>query len=206
MDSATEDDWNAFKDDVIRALSSPREAVQARFELKKATQRADETVAQFGERLRDLRRFGYRSDNQAAMESALIDALSGGILRDEILRDEISIEYKLDRYSSLQTEIQAEGWCCYNVAVEVGARGVVAQSLERAARRIGFKGRELKKLGRLAPDSLCNVYATSMQQHKNTLCNVYAIIATSLHNEHSMHNPCTFSLCNVYATSLHSTI
>ena len=39
---------------------------------------------------------------------------------------------------SLQTEIQAEGWCCYNVAVEVGARGVVAQSLERAARRIGL--------------------------------------------------------------------
>ena len=35
-----------------------------------------------------------------------------------------------------------------NVAVEVGARGVVAQSLERAARRIGFKGRELKKLVR----------------------------------------------------------
>ena len=59
-----------------------------------------------------------------------------------------SHEYKLDRYSSLQTEIQAEGWCCYNVAVEVGARGVVAQSLERAARRIGFKGRELKKLVR----------------------------------------------------------
>ena len=84
MDSATEDDWNSFKDDVIRALSSPREAVQARFELKKATQRADETVAQFGERLRDLGRLGYRSDNQAAMESALIDALSGGILRDEI--------------------------------------------------------------------------------------------------------------------------
>ena len=84
LDSATEDDWNAFKDEVIRALSSPREAIQARFELKKATQRVDETVAQFGERLRELGRLGYRSDNQAAMESALIDALSGGVLRDEI--------------------------------------------------------------------------------------------------------------------------
>ena len=55
------------------------------------------------------------------------------------------------------------------------------------------------EVGRLAPDSLCNVYATSMQQQKNTLCNVYA---TSLHNEHSMHTPCTVSLCNVYATSM----
>ncbi|XP_063694224.1 uncharacterized protein LOC134825946 [Bolinopsis microptera] len=59
-----------------------------------------------------------------------------------------SHEYKLDRYSGLQAEIQAKGWCCYNAAVEVGARGVVAQSLERAARRIGFRGRELKKLVR----------------------------------------------------------
>ena len=75
LDSATEDDWNAFKDEVIRALSSPREAIQARFELKKATQRVDETVAQFGERLRELGRLGYRSDNQAALKSALIDAL-----------------------------------------------------------------------------------------------------------------------------------
>ena len=56
-----------------------------------------------------------------------------------------------------------------------------------------------RQVGRLAPDSLCNVYATSMQQQKNTLCNVYA---TSLHNEHSMHTPCTVSLCNVYATSM----
>ena len=44
--------------------------------------------------------------------------------------------------ASLQTEIRAKGWCCYNSAVEVGARGVVAQSLERAARRIGFKAGE----------------------------------------------------------------
>ena len=59
-----------------------------------------------------------------------------------------SHELKLDRYNSLQAEIQAKGWCCYNFAVEVGARGVVAKSLESAARRVGFRGRELKKLVR----------------------------------------------------------
>jgi hypothetical protein len=84
LPSASGNDWTVFKNDVIKALSSPREAVQARFELKKATQRADETVAQFGERLRDLGRLGYLSTENAAKESALKDALSGGVLRDEI--------------------------------------------------------------------------------------------------------------------------
>ena len=76
--------WNAFKTAVIRALSSPSEAVQARFELKRAAQRADETVAQFGDRLRELGRLGYNTDQDAAKESALKDALAGGVLRDEI--------------------------------------------------------------------------------------------------------------------------
>jgi hypothetical protein len=52
LTSASGANWTGFKADVIKALSSPREDVQAQFELKKATQRADETVAQFGERLR----------------------------------------------------------------------------------------------------------------------------------------------------------
>ncbi|KAL5251266.1 hypothetical protein ACHWQZ_G016834 [Mnemiopsis leidyi] len=59
-----------------------------------------------------------------------------------------SHEYKLDRYNLLEAEIQGKGWRCHNFAVEVGARGVVAQSLEKAARRVGFKGRYLKKLVR----------------------------------------------------------
>ena len=41
-----------------------------------------------------------------------------------------SHEYKLDRYNLLDAEIQEKGWRCYNFAVEVEARGVVAQSLE----------------------------------------------------------------------------
>ena len=84
LESSTEDDWTNFKAEVIKALSSPREAVQARFELKKATQRMDESVAQFGERLRDLGRLGYKTEEHAAMESALKDALTGGVRRDEI--------------------------------------------------------------------------------------------------------------------------
>jgi len=60
----------------------------------------------------------------------------------------VSHEYKLDRYSTLQAEIQAKGWSCVNVAVEVGARGVVGRSLESAARSIGIRGRILKKFMR----------------------------------------------------------
>ena len=59
-----------------------------------------------------------------------------------------SHELKLDRYNSLQAEIQANGWSCYSFAVEVGARGVVAASLECAARKMGLTGRALKKLVR----------------------------------------------------------
>ena len=38
-------------------------------------------------------------------------------------------ELKLDRYSELQVECQENGWSCYNMAVEVGARGVAANGL-----------------------------------------------------------------------------
>ena len=34
-------------------------------------------------------------------------------------------ELMLDQHTSLQAEIQANGWSCFNFAVEVGARGVV---------------------------------------------------------------------------------
>ena len=84
LPSLDEDDWASFKEEVTQALSSPREAVQARFELKKASQRADETVAQFGERLRNLGRLGYKPNDVPAMESAMKDALAGGVIRDEI--------------------------------------------------------------------------------------------------------------------------
>ncbi|KAL5264824.1 hypothetical protein ACHWQZ_G005783 [Mnemiopsis leidyi] len=84
LTSLEDDDWAVFKEEVIQALSSPREAVQARFELKKASQRPDETVAQFGERLRNLGRLGYKPNDFPAMESAMKDALAGGVIRDEI--------------------------------------------------------------------------------------------------------------------------
>ena len=51
-------------------------------------------------------------------------------------------------FSELQVECQENGWSCYNMAVEVGARGVVAESLIKAAAAIGMRGRAQKKLVR----------------------------------------------------------
>ena len=44
--------------------------------------------------------------------------------------------------------VECNGWLCYNVAVEVGARGLVADSLRNAASLIGIRRRALKKLVR----------------------------------------------------------
>ena len=59
-----------------------------------------------------------------------------------------SHELKLDRYAKLQVDCQSAGWSCYNVAIEVGARGFAAESLQRAATAIGIRGRAAKKLVR----------------------------------------------------------
>ena len=80
----TEDDWDTFKAEVIKALSTPSVAVKARFEIKKATQFHDETVAQFGQRLLDLGKVGYAENQIAARDSVLKDALSAGVLRDDL--------------------------------------------------------------------------------------------------------------------------
>jgi hypothetical protein len=78
------DNWIEFKADVIKALSQPQASVQARFELKKATQQIDETVEMFGQRLMNLARTGYSDAEQQAKQSALKDALAGGVRRDEL--------------------------------------------------------------------------------------------------------------------------
>ena len=57
-------------------------------------------------------------------------------------------ELKLDRYAELEVQCRANGWACHNMAVEVGVRGIVGVSLERAARSIGIRNRGLKKLVR----------------------------------------------------------
>ena len=49
-------------------------------------------------------------------------------------------ELKLDRYSELQVECQENGWSCYNMAVEVWARGVVAESLITSSRQLLLLG------------------------------------------------------------------
>ena len=57
---------------------------------------------------------------------------------------------KLDKYAELQVDCQTAGWSCFNVAIEVGARGFAAESLQRAATAIGIRGRAVKKLVREA--------------------------------------------------------
>ena len=59
-----------------------------------------------------------------------------------------SHELTLDRYANLQVDCHTAGWSCYKIAIEVGARGFVADSLKRAATAIGFRGRAVKKLVR----------------------------------------------------------
>ena len=53
---------------------------------------------------------------------------------------------KIERYTDLERECESNGWRCFNMAVEVGARGQVADSLVSAASRLGFRGRGLRKL------------------------------------------------------------
>ena len=59
-------------------------------------------------------------------------------------------DMKLDKYAELQVDCQIAGWSCFNVAIEVGARGFAAESLQRAAAAIGIRGRAVKKLMREA--------------------------------------------------------
>ena len=59
-------------------------------------------------------------------------------------RIEESHELKLTRYADLKLACEAAGWSCYNMAIEVGARGFVAESLQKAATSIGIRGRALK--------------------------------------------------------------
>lgn len=57
-------------------------------------------------------------------------------------------ELKLDRYCPLKNECESNGWSCSNLAVEVGTRGLVAESIGKATSMIGMKGRIIKKLVR----------------------------------------------------------
>ena len=55
---------------------------------------------------------------------------------------------KLNKYAELQVDCQNAGWSCFNVAIEVGARGFAAESLQRATTAIGIRGRAVRKLVR----------------------------------------------------------
>ena len=56
-------------------------------------------------------------------------------------RIEESHKLKIARYVDLKKACETAGWSCYNMAIEVGARGFVAESLQKAAKSIGIRGR-----------------------------------------------------------------
>ena len=104
----TTTNWEISRKNAIEALSSPRGAVKARYELKKAKQRADETVAQFGERLIELAKLGYKANEQEAMESIIKDALSGGVIRDEIAITLINMKPETDFKAALEEAVKLD--------------------------------------------------------------------------------------------------
>lgn len=105
---ATNTDWKSFCTEVTAALSSPRESVKARYELKKAKQRPDETVAQFGERIIELAKVGYSNDEREASLSILKDALTGGLSSDEIAVTLIN-DPDLEFHEALEKAIKLDG-------------------------------------------------------------------------------------------------
>ncbi|KAL5253942.1 hypothetical protein ACHWQZ_G013641 [Mnemiopsis leidyi] len=118
--------WNTFRNDAVAALSSPQEAVKARYELRKAKQGVDETMVQFGERLFALGRLGYKEGEEAAMDAILKDTLSGGVLRDEIaivlinkkdgnFKDFLDEAIKLDEAYRARSALKDEGTVHVNV-------------------------------------------------------------------------------------------
>ena len=100
--------WSDFRKEAILTLTSPSEAVKARYELKKAKQRPDETVAQFGERLMKLAKLGYTDEERDATLSILKDALTGGLNRDEIAVALIN-DPDLDFKNALEKAVKLDG-------------------------------------------------------------------------------------------------
>ena len=55
-------------------------------------------------------------------------------------------EYKLDKYTRLAAECEGNGWRCQNLAIEVGARGLVSQGFRSAMSKIGIRGRAFNRV------------------------------------------------------------
>ena len=49
-------------------------------------------------------------------------------------------------YDDVRKACETAEWSCYNMAIEVGARVFVAESLQKAATSIGIRGMAMKKL------------------------------------------------------------
>lgn len=81
LDSTT---WDQFKARVVEVLSPPQARVAARFEIKRASQKINETVEEFGRRLIELGRTAYTTAERVERNSALKDALAGGVRRDAV--------------------------------------------------------------------------------------------------------------------------
>ena len=60
---------------------------------------------------------------------------------------------KIRRYEDLSIDCELAGWKCWNFAVEVGARGYVAKSLQSCLARLGFKFRNAQSIVRECGDT-----------------------------------------------------
>ena len=55
-------------------------------------------------------------------------------------------ELKLNKYTSLAADCEGNGWKCHNLAIEVGARGLVSQGFHSAMSKIGIRGRAFSRI------------------------------------------------------------
>ena len=53
---------------------------------------------------------------------------------------------KLDKYTPLVAKCESKEWRCHNLAIEVGARGMVSRWFHLAMSNIGIKGRALSRV------------------------------------------------------------
>eukprot|EP00116_Pleurobrachia_bachei_P006211 sb/3466473/ len=81
--------WASYKEGARKILedSSRYNALKARFDIRNTSQKAGESVYEFGERLRDLGNIGFPNTDPTARssrDSVMKDALAAGIINDEV--------------------------------------------------------------------------------------------------------------------------
>lgn len=107
--SLNSDSWEDYKNSLIKFLEdhSRRNAVTARFQIKRAKQKVTETVFEFADRLQELSMIGYPAsselNNHVIKENVLKDALASGV-RDDDIAIELMVMIETSTYDQLLQE------------------------------------------------------------------------------------------------------